>query len=94
MVIAGLTVRKILWDFEEVKRTKFSVNDKGERNPTEHVDTIKDTWTFEPVDLLTFHISDISVPYNDVQKATWIGEQYLVDKNWVANRIKKVGFLR
>ena len=92
MVIAGLTVRKILWDFEEIKRTKISYNEKGERNPIEKVDTVKDTWTFEPVDLLTFQISDISVPYNDIQKATWIGEQYLVDKNWVRSRVRKGWF--
>ncbi len=92
MVIAGLTVRKILWDFEEVRRTKISYNEKGERNPIEKMDTVKDTWTFEPVDLLTFHISDISVPYNDVQKATWIGEQYLVDRNWVNQRVQKGWF--
>jgi hypothetical protein len=92
MVIAGLTVRKVLWDFEEVKRTKISYNEKGERNPIEKMDTIKDTWTFEPVDLLTFQISDISVPYNDVQKASWIGEQYLVDENWVDTRVAKGWF--
>lgn len=92
MVIAGLTVRKVLWDFEEVKRTKISYNEKGERNPIEDLDTVKDTWTFEAVDLLTFAISDISVPYNDVQKAEWMGEQYLVDKNWVDKKVKKGWF--
>lgn len=89
MVIAGLTVRKILWDFEEVKRTKISYAEDGSRNPIEKLDTIKDTWTFEPVDLLTFQISDISVPYNDVQKADWMGEQYLVPDSFVNKRIKK-----
>lgn len=92
MVIAGLTVRKVLWDFEEVKRTKISYNDKGERNPIEKLDTVKDTWTFEPVDLLTFQISDISVPYNDVQKAEWIGEQYIVDRSWIEKRTRKGWF--
>lgn len=92
MVIAGLTVRKILWDFEEIKRTNISYNERGERNPIGKYDTVKDTWTFEPVDLLTFQISDINVPYNDVQKATWIGEQYIVDRKWVNERVRKGWF--
>lgn len=91
MVIGGLTVRKVLWDFEEVRRKKPSYKD-GVRKIDEKIDTIKDTWTFEPVDLLTFQISDINIPYNDVQKAKWIGEQYLVDRQWVKQRIKRGWF--
>lgn len=91
MVIAGLTVRKVLWDFEEVTRTKATY-EKGERSSKEDTETVRDTWTFEPVDLLTFQISDISTPYNDIQKAKWIGEQYLVDRNWVNERVKKGWF--
>lgn len=93
MVIAGLTVRKVLWDFEEVTRVK-SAYDKttGERGSEDKTETIKDTWTFEPVDLLTFQISDINIPYNDVQKAKWIGEQYVVDREWVNERVRKGWF--
>ena len=93
MVIAGLTVRKVLWDFEEVSRLKSSYDkETGARTAAAKNDTIRDTWTFEPVDLLTFQISDISVPYNDVQKAKWIGEQYLADKQWVKERVRKGWF--
>ena len=91
MVIGGLTVRKILWDYEEVKR-KRPVFNKGIREVVEKPETIKDTWTFEPVDLLTFQISDINIPYNDIQKAKWIGEQYLVDRCWVRERVKRGWF--
>lgn len=89
MVIAGLTVRKILWDFEELERTKAEYDEEGVRSESKFVETIKDTWTFEPVDLLTFQISDISVPYNNIQKAEWIGEQSLAEKNWTKLRMKK-----
>ena len=105
MVILGLTVRKILWDFEEVttKRTAYEPTER--LNPLtnklekvdkfgvqEKVETIKDTWTFEPVDLLSFHISDITTPYNDIQRATWIAEQYIVEKDWIKRKIKKGWF--
>ncbi len=88
MVLTGLTVRKILWDFEQVKRWRPEVVD-GKRVPQMEWETIRDVWTFEPVDLLTFQVSDINVPYNDIQKARWIGEQYLVDRQWVRDRVRK-----
>lgn len=93
MVIAGLTVRKVLWDFEQVTRTKADYDkETGVRGSKPMVETVRDTWTFEPVDLLTFQISDINIPYNDVQKAKWIGEQYVVDRSWVNERIRKGWF--
>jgi hypothetical protein len=92
MVITGLTVRKILWDFQEVKRQKPMRMPDGSVGTQPVVETIRDTWTFEPVDLLTFHISDVNIPYNDIKKARWIGEQYLVNKNHVNERCKKGWF--
>jgi hypothetical protein len=89
MVITGLTVRKVLWDFQEVSRKVPKRGPQGEVATEQKVETIRDTWTFEPVDLLTFHISDINIPYNDIKKARWIGEQYLVHKNYVKERCKK-----
>lgn len=88
MVITGLTVRKIMWDYQEVNRTVGMQDGKPKKVP----DTIKDTWTFEPVDLLSFHISDIGVPYNDLQKAEWIGEQTNVKKDYVKKRIARGWF--
>lgn len=90
MVIAGLTVRKIGWDYQEVKRRLPGQDENGKSNV--RYDTVKDTWTFEPVDLLTFHISDINIPYNDVQKAEWIGEQYIANKEWVKARTRRGWF--
>jgi hypothetical protein len=103
MVISGITVRKILWDFQEVqrKRTQRQLpnpqtldpeNLQGGVQPVSNIETVKDHWTFEPVDLLSFHISDVTTPYNDIQKARWIAEQYLVDKQWVAERMRKGWF--
>lgn len=91
MVIAGLTVRKIGWDYQETKRKVLAIVD-GNPQPQQVVETIRDTWTFEPVDLLTFHISDINIPYNDVQKAAWIGEQYMATKQWVHERCRRGWF--
>ena len=93
MVIAGLTVRKVGWDFDEVERTVPGAPDANGR-PTrkKRLDTIKDTWTFEPVDILTFQISDIDVPYNDLQKARWIGEQYVATKVWVEDKTRRGWF--
>lgn len=93
MVIAGLTVRKIGWDFDEVERRVPGPRAKdGSPTTQRRIDTIKDTWTFEPVDLLTFQISDINVPYNDIQKARWIGEQYIATKVWVNERCRRGWF--
>lgn len=89
MAVAGFTVRKILWDYQEVGRTRFGKNDKGERTRTADVQTVKDTWTFEPVDLLSFHISDPTTPYNDIQKATWIGEQYKVAPEYLKEKVRR-----
>lgn len=107
MVISGLTVRKILWDFQEVARRRTAMADNSSVDPVTgqpinvkqrveqpEVETIRDHWTFEPVDLLSFHISDVTTPYNDIQKATWIAEQYSVDKNWINARCKKGWFSR
>lgn len=89
MVIAGLTVRKILWDFQEVDRT---IGKNSDGTLSKKTDTVRDTWTFEPVDILTFQISDINIPYNDIQKAIWIGEQYIARKEWVKEKIKRGWF--
>lgn len=104
MAITGLTVRKVLWDFKQVARTRKNwVEMPGDKLDPEtgkpltykkwgdepFTDTVKDHWTFEPVDLLSLLIPDISVPYNDIQKSRWIGEQYTVDKQWIKEKTKK-----
>lgn len=96
LALTGLTVRKIMWDFRQVRVTKRTSKLQGEgvaqRRSIENervTETVRDTWTFEPVDLLNFHISDITTPYDDIQKARWIGEQFLVDKQWIRERIRK-----
>ncbi len=81
MVITGLCVRKIGWDYQEVKRKVSKTEGR--------IETIKDTWTLEPVDLLSFHISDVGIPYNDLNKAKWIGEEYSVPRYWVKERIRR-----
>lgn len=92
MVLAGLTVRKVLWDFEIAKKIKPKKNADGSRGKELTYETVRDTWTFEPVDLLSFQISDINIPYNQVQKAKWIGERYLVTRSWINDRISKGWF--
>lgn len=105
MVISGLTVRKVLWDFQEIARRRTSLQNNSTVDPVtgeainsqtlapmSEVETVRDHWTFEPVDLLSFHISDVSTPYNDIQKASWIAEQYLVDKAWVDAKCRKGWF--
>jgi hypothetical protein len=99
MAITGLTVRKVMWDYQVVMR-KRPMQQQAQPDPilneaapvvdnSVFPDTIRDHWTFEPVDLLSFHISDITTPYNDIQKARWIAEQYLVDKPWIKDKYKK-----
>lgn len=109
MAISGLTCRKVLWDFKQVARTRKNyVEEPGDKMDPEtgkpitfrqwkketFLDTVKDHWTFEPVDLLSLLIPDISVPYNDMQKSRWIGEQYTVDKQWIRERTKKGWFVK
>ena len=102
MAISGLTVRKVLWDFVQVtQKTKEVVLEEqtdgitGKKTKKRSVKdsavvrTIKDHWTMEPVDLLSFHISDVTTPYHDIQKAEWIIEQTLVKKDWLRQKAKK-----
>ncbi len=88
LVLTGLCVRKIGWDYQEVTRkirlADGSLTDKDE--------TIKDTWTYEPVDLLSIGISDVDVPYNDIQKARWISEQTIGDKEFAYQKMSKGWF--
>lgn len=102
MVIAGITVRKVLWDYQEVSRKRKLMQTEKQvdgitgaeneiKSPTvqDYPETVRDHWTMEPVDLLGFHISDVTVPYNDIQKARWIAEQFMVDRQWIKERAKK-----
>lgn len=103
MATTGLTVRKVLWDFQQVSRTRNSYDQENKQvdsttgkpvgfkkwQKETFLDTVKDHWTFEPVDLLGLLLPDISVPYNDMQKSRWIGEQTVVDKQWIKERTKK-----
>ena len=106
MCISGLTVRKILWDFNQVNQkkkiasfTKSTDPITGKTKVTKTVETvtsletIQDNWCSEPVDLLSFHISDVETPYHNLQKAKWIAEQLLVDKQWVRSKIKSGWFV-
>lgn len=101
MAIYGLTVRKLLWDFDEnvqkKKVAKFVTKVDpitGKEKVEKSVETItsretlKDNWDSVPVDLLSFHISDVTVPYSNIQKARWIAEQYMVDKHWIKSKEK------
>lgn len=105
MAIAGLTVRKILWDFNQVNQKKkiakftkstdpITKKEKVEKTieTVTSLETVQDNWCTEPVDLLGFHISDITTPYHNLQKAKWIAEQSIVDKQWVREKIKKGWF--
>ena len=88
MLIAGFTVRKVMWDFKQVKRARRTQD--GQRIVENAV--VTDHWTWEPVDLLSFHISDINTPYNDIQKATWIAEQTENSKDYVYERMRRGWF--
>ena len=88
LVLTGLCVRKIGWEYQEVTRKVRGQDGKI----TEKKETIKDTWTFEPVDLLSIGISDVDVPYNDIQKARWISEQTLGDKEYAFRKMSKGWF--
>lgn len=103
MVIGGLTVRKILWDFREIRRISNKKVKRFKKDPitgettqvnefqegVAEVETCRDHWTFEPVDLLGFHISDVATPYDDIQRARWIAEEYVVDDAWVQDKARK-----
>ena len=101
MVLTGLTIRKVLWDYEEVKQITKRVKIENKQDgilkqpipkrkviTSEGTETTKDVWTFESVDLLSFHISDICTSYTDIQKARWIAEEYQVDYQWIKERVK------
>lgn len=102
MVISGVTVRKVLWDFQQVSRkgkkvVTNSVVDSITKKQTKNrkvvdnnfAETIRDHWTFEGVDLLGFHISDVNTPYHDIQKAKWMAEQYFVEEAWLREKFRK-----
>ena len=87
MCIAGFTVRKLGWEFAEALRQKPQKTDAGIK-PLPDVSTVKDVWQLDPVDLFGFHVSDIRTIYNDIQKARWIAEQKVVDRQWIRERVK------
>jgi len=86
--IAGFTVRKIGWDFKQVRRQRTLPDGSQKKG----IDIVNDYWTFEAVDLLSFHISDINVSYTDIGKARWLAEQTLADKEWVNERMRRGWF--
>lgn len=105
LAISGLTVRKILWDFNQVNQKKKIARYAKSIDPitkkekvtktietVTSLETIQDNWCTEPVDLLGFHISDITTPYHNIQKAKWIAEQFIVEKQYIRERIKKGWF--
>lgn len=102
MAISGLTVRKIMWDFNQVTQRKKVLKIEKTVDPItgkesikrgteviDSVETISDNWSTEPVDLLGFHISDVTTPYHNIQKANWIAEQYIVDKSHIRDKVKR-----
>lgn len=88
LCIAGFTVRKIGWDFRQVRQT--TIGPDGQ--PKKGITVVNDFWTFEPVDLISFHISDINTHYTDIGKARWLAEQTLVDNEWVMERMRRGWF--
>lgn len=88
LCIAGFSVRKVGWDFKQVRRKRPGVNGQ----PMPQTDVVNDFWTFEAVDLINFHISDINTPYTDIGKARWLAEQTLVDNEWVMERMRRGWF--
>jgi hypothetical protein len=107
MVITGLTCRKISWDFQLIERTRRNYDTGSKRIDPEtnklvsfkrwqeekFLDTVRDHWTFEPVDLLSLLIPDPSIPYNEMEKSRWITEQYMVDEHWIQEKMKKGWFI-
>ena len=92
MVISGIVFRKVLWDYDMVKRLVPGQDEAGNPMPVPQMDTVRDHWTIEPVNLLELHISDIDTPYNDLQKARWIGEEFLCNKNYVKDKMRRGWF--
>lgn len=102
MALTGLTVRKVLWDFDQLpkKQRKYHYETSvdpitNKQSKTKVVDTIdeyetvRDHWTVEPVDLLGFYISDVATPYYDIRKADWLAEEYKVKISWLKKNLKK-----
>ena len=87
MLIFGTGVRKVLWDFEQVKTKTRKRTGESVSSATE-LETVKDCWSFEWVDLLNFYIPP-ETPWWDVQKADWIAEEYDVGASWLRNKAKK-----
>lgn len=96
MAITGLTVRKLVWDFQQVDRKRKKQKIKTIQSDSNHEDSetvdeaeiIKDGWILEEVNLLGFYISDTSVSYYDIRKADWLAEEYKVRKHWLQKKVK------
>ena len=85
MLIYGTSVRKIFWDFVEKEVTKPNL-ETGK--PEKSLETSRDSWTFEDVDIFNFWLPP-ETPWYDIQKAEWIAETQNVSESWLRNKIKK-----
>ena len=90
MCIYGTGVAKIMWDFKK-KKKKLRV--KGENGPEikESFETVKDYWTFEPVDLLHL-VLPLKTPWTDIRQARYVAEVRMVDAAFIRDKVSKNWF--
>ena len=84
LCIYGTAVRRILWDFKEREVTTVNLETK---KPEKKLETYRDTWTFEDVDILNFWIPP-ETPWYDIQQAEWLAETQEVSEVWLRAKIK------
>ena len=87
MYTYGTAVGKITWDFRE---REVSVLSKEGQKETK-LETYRDVWLFQNVDLLNFWIPP-ETPWNDIQQAEWLAETESVDSSWIKQK-SKVGWI-
>ena len=84
-LIFGTGIRKVLLDFME-RRVKSINPETFEKE--DRLETYRDIWTFEEVDILNFWIP-VNTPWWDIQKADWLAETQNVNEVWIKGKIKK-----
>jgi len=83
MFVYGTAIGKVLWDFDEIDVASIDPEGKKEKR----LETIRDTWTFQNVDILNFWIPP-ETPWWDIQKARWMAETEEVDESWIREKMR------
>ena len=85
LLIYGTCVGKVMWDFKQ-KESKKRL--RGEEKPSKQLETTKDTWILEEVDIADL-ILPPNTPWKSIDSADYVAEIKSKPKSFIKDKIKK-----